>query len=356
MANFTTGVIDLSIENVFDNIIMGATDTMTFINEGTGGEAGKPIRVLGDFTTASGSIITLRAGENQAPGNVSIGSISRDLDTVEPVHGTPATGGRNSWCNAAIGCAGDGADAKSASGGNNKGNNGGIAFGNPHGSCTNPADNYPGGEGGQDYGEDGEAGGKFSHCANTYESGGGSGAPGEPGKSAENVSFMVLGNVDIKGTINGEGGDAGNAGNGGGFPYYSSCDYGGGLGAGGCSSGGGHGGNLYIFHLGTAVETTTKNLTGGDFGGMGTHGSYAPPGNVYTYAAQESPAGGTSGENGSEGVVELISIDAAPEMGESSVADIFAKQAKLNGEVTNNGNNPITERGFVMGKTINPTI
>ena len=93
MADFNTGVIDLSIENTFDNVIMGSGDTMTFSNSGTGGAANAPIVVTGNFTVAAGAVITLRNGVNLSAGEVAVLGITRDLTAVAIVAGVGGTSG-----------------------------------------------------------------------------------------------------------------------------------------------------------------------------------------------------------------------------------------------------------------------
>ena len=357
MADFTGGVIDLSVANTFDNIILGASDTMTFSNSGTGGGSGKPIKVLGNFTTAVGSVINLRNNVNLTPGSVTSYGITRDLDVANIVNGTAGTGGSRGWCNTSCGCGGSGSAGGVADTNDGKANAGGSAYSttNCSGFCSG---SWAGGTSTQSYGDNGQSGSDNRSCNNNqnFGSGGQGGAAGEPGKSCESVMFEVAGNVDLKGTINGAGTDAGNAGNGG---RGGNGDYAGGGGGGGAGSGGGHGGNLYVVSPGTRAETLTKNLSGGAKGSAGTGGAGGTDiGGVNSSENHPGVAGGagTQGDDGITGTVELINADGPPEMGTSSVTDIFARQVVAHGEVTSAAGNTITERGFVIGKNINPTI
>ncbi len=332
MADFTGGVIDLSVENEFDNIILGASNTMTFSNSGTGGLAGKPIKVTGNFTTAIGSVITLRNGENLTPGIVSAYGGSRDLSVLPLDYALGGAGGED-WT--------DGGD-----GGSN--GNGGMG----HSSGANAGGTYgvfPGGHGG--------AGG--SGAVSGGAGGGGGAGADNHGASTENVAFEVAGNVNLEGTINGNGADgtgtAGNGGKGGNGALSSIHGFGGAGGGGGAGASGGHSGNVYIFHMGTAVESTTKNLTGG----VGTAGGSGGAGGTRygSGPAQNGETGdpGGTGITGNNGLLELIIADGPPEMGVSTVTDIFAKQVMARGEVVSEAGNVITERGFCWSTSVNPT-
>lgn len=332
MANFTSGNIDLSAENTFDNVIMGVGDTMDFTNSGKGGPDGGPIKVLGDFTIGAGAVITLRNGANLTPGVVTVLGTSRDLDAQPLNYGTPGAGGgfvsNNAGTGGTGGTSSDGTDGQSKTG-------------------------APGGAGGTNPSGNGGTGGSN----NPYAGGGGGGGSGGHGDSTESVSFYVLGNISITGgTITGPGANASGNGGSGGPGGYAGTDpinsVGGSGGGGGAGGAGGHGGNLRLFHVGTAAEAfDTKTLNGGTAtsgGGGGAAGIGALSNGI------AGSAGGAGGV-GDTGVVELIEVDTIPTMTTNPVTEIFALQAKANGEIESNGGNAITERGFVMSTSINPT-
>ncbi len=341
MADFTTGIIDLSAENEFDNIVMGSGDTMAFSNNGTGGATGKPIKVLGNFTINAGAIINLRAGENLTPGIVTVNGISRDLDAVAQVNGAKGVG-------AAQYLGGDGGD--------------GGSYG-AHGETGDPSDQGSpppaGGTRGLLWGGDGGNGAPYSDSAGSVAAGGGGGgASGQAGDSVESVSFEVTGTISIASgvTINGQGDNGttgGDGGDGGQGKYGSGNGYGGGGGGGGAGSAGGHGGNLYVFaRVSVGTDFSTKNLSGGSFGAGGSSGN----GGDGTHPGDPGTSG-TSGNNGTTGQVERIQTLFTPTVTTQACTDIEKTSATLNGNITNEGSNDVTERGFyyMEGSSGDPT-
>lgn len=341
MADFTTGVIDLSIANTFDNVAMGSGDTMTFSNAGTGGATGEPILVTGDFT-AIGATITLRNNTNLTPGTVSVVGISRDLDAAAAVPGTPGSGGNGPSLAGSGGYGG-------AAGGNGEDGEDGYAVNPP----TLPPQGGTGGAHPTGTGGAGTPGISSSGFPQGYASGGGGGGGGTSGLSTESVSFYVQGNINITGgTITGVGTAAtANGGIGGRGGDDGSYDYAAGGGGGGAGGGGGNGGNLYLYHIGSATDSSTKTLTGGapSAGGVGGAGGVGFSGDG------DDGAAGTSGSAGATGVVELINVDTVPLVAGATVSRIFSTQADVAVIVENDGGTAITERGFVYAKTTNPT-
>jgi len=340
MANFTTGTIDLSAENTFDNVIMGDGDTMTFSNSGTGGAAGSCIIVTGDFTVSGTAAITLRNNANLTPGTVTILGTARDLDAATLNYGAGGNGGSAGYVTAGSGGAG---------GSTADGSNGQNAPADPVTAYGGTGGAYPQGAG--------TAGGSDPNSPSYCGGGGGGGGAGEHGTSCESVAFYVQGNVSITGgTITGEGTAGSNGGSGGAGGYGGSnaiSSAGGGGGGGGAGGAGGHGGNLYLFHLGTAAEAfDTKSLSGGN-GGAGGSGGAAGGGAATTGTAGSNGTGGAT-VAGNTGIVELIEVDTIPTITTDSVTEIFATQAGASANVSTDGGNTITERGFCVAETADP--
>jgi len=350
MADFNSGNIDLSIENTFDNVIMGNGDTMDFINAGNGGAVGAPILVTGDFTIGGTAVITLRNNANATPGTVAVLGIERNLNVSDLNYGTGGGGGAG----------GSGGSVGGGSGGSGNAEGDGSVGGNGYGSWSSPDPSVGGTAGAYSNGAGGGGGTGSAVTAGQQYSvggGGGGGSAGAHGTSCENVSFFVQGNISITGgTINGAGVNGISAGgNGGGGGAGGTNNWAGGGGGGGAGGAGGHAGNLYLYHLGSAAEAfDTTNLDGGTGaagGGGGAKGTAAGPAGVDGTAGTAGSAGG----DGDDGVIELIEVDTTASMTTEIVKDIYALEAKVTGTIVNDGGNAITERGFVIGANLNPT-
>jgi len=337
MANFTTGTIDLSTINTFDNVIMGNGDVMNFSNTGTGGGAGQPIKVTGNFTVSGTAIINLRVNTNLAPGTVSIGTYTRDLNAQTLNYGTGGSGSGG----------GQGGNFRGGQGGNGgsvgSGSDGGQAtysYGPPTG-IGGTAGAYPGGFGG--------AGSSSSNGG----TGGGGGGTGQHGQSVESVCFYVEGDINISGgTINGTGTGGGSGGGGG--HGYGNADLYGGEGGGGAGGAGGHGGRLFLYHLGTKTgDVTTKNLSGGTGGGGGYGASKTLQ---WPYSGTSAGGNGTAGGNGNTGGVYYIETDIIPNIMTGAVSNIFARQVSIEGELVHNGGVELLGVGIVYGTSPNPDI
>lgn len=337
MADFTTGVIDLSIENVFDNITMGTGDTMTFSNSGTGGQTNKPIVVLGDITITGGTI-TLRNGQNLSAGTVTVGGITRDLDADDVVSGLRGSGGAgvNSGTDRVGGSGGNGGQISSLYNPTNGGGDNGSVY--PLGGAG-VAGSVPSGDGGY-----GSALGYYA------AGGGGGGGQGTNGMATENVAFLSIGDISITGgTITGIGTSGTDGGDGGAGGSSGSGQGAGGGGGGGGAGGGGSAGNLYLYHVGTASEAfTTKTLTGGLAGTGGTGGAGG------TNFGGDG-GNGTNGTAGADGVVELISVTSAAIIETTLIKEIFAPSAVAQCSILSDGGSTITERGVVWNTSGTPT-
>ena len=338
MANFTTGVIDLSIQNTFDNVIMGSGDTMTFSNTGTGGATGEPIIINGDFTMTTGATITLRSDADYARGIVAVagGLYNTDLSSTR---NNPGSGGM-------YGASGPNQGGTAGRGGYGGGST--VAAGDGENGVDFAA--LTGGAGGVYHGNDGSNGIAGIYLQNPG-SGGGGGAAGQCGYSAEKIAFYVKGDISITGgTLNGVGDNGGDGGDGGdgGVNGGTLNGYGGGGGGGGGAGTGGNGGKLVLFYTGSLSESLdTLNVGGGSNGTFGTGG-----------------AGGKAGSDGSDGGVagtsvvgDLIGtfVDILPTITIGTVSNIFSTVASVAGTATQN-QIAITERGVVWDTSSGPTI
>jgi len=252
---FSGGTIDRSKNYFFSSINLQTGTTMAFSGSGNG-----LIKVSGDMILSSGSTIILRNGANLSPGVLSFQNISKDLNVQLQNYANGGNGG-------------------SPLGDNGRGGNGGSESNGFKGETStymhcSPDDPTGGFPGFYPSGKGGDAKGCFYKGSYIgHGGGGGGGAAGKHGRSAENIAFIVGGNVILSGTIIGKGED-GQSGGDGGTAYYWGSQYIGGGGGGGAGGTAGHGGNVYFFCRGSYnANDVVLNLEGGKAGEGGKGGS-----------------------------------------------------------------------------------
>lgn len=347
---FTGGIIDLSRSEPwqFAAIDLGPGAIMSFVGEG------KPIvKVAGSMRVHEEASIIMRAGVNENGGAISVidadgNIISRSLDRVGLNYGT---GGAGNASGGTGGSSGKGAAGCVTCAGTQyyaSGRRRTVTYCN---SKNGAGGEYPAGDGERAPAGSCQTDAVLNRPYHAYNAGGG--AAGKHGQTGENMSFIINGQLQMLGTIEGAGTDGkqgGNGGNGNGIPYYYTskgifAGNGSGAGGGGAGGAGGHGSGIFFFlndpqaeqsetitmidgqitdysrlqdnrafqHLSlssTFIESVTK-LTGG-LGGPGGKGGFGDLSKSPRYVnGVDNSKGyyaesGTAGGKGNHGSVEFI--------------------------------------------------